>query len=144
MGLPNPYTQYKQTQAQTSGQGKLIIMLHDGAIRFLQQAIAGIQAKDYQKMSDNFNRVDAILIHLIGSLNIESGEIAVNLNDIYRYCQTQLLVANSTESVALVQEVIEHIRSIRDAWDQVERGKPGDAQSQETPKIPRAEWSFAA
>ncbi len=144
MSLPNPYTQYKQTQAQTSGQAKLIIMLHDGAIRFLQQGVAAIQAKDYEKMSESFNRVDAILIHLIGSLKIESGEIAVNLNDIYLYCQRQLMTANTNENIAIVHEVISHMRSIRDAWDQVERTKPAEVQATEAAKPVRAEWSFAA
>ncbi|HEY3333074.1 MAG TPA: flagellar export chaperone FliS [Capsulimonadaceae bacterium] len=144
MSLPNPYAQYRQTQAQTSGQLKLIIMLHDGAIRFLQQASAAIQVKDYSKMSENFNRANDILIHLCASLKPETGEIAVNLNNIYLYCQERTVVANATEDVKIVEEIIGHLRPIRDAWDQIEHSKGSESHASDAPRSARNDWSFAA
>ena len=39
MAINNPYQQYKQTQITTADQGRLVVMLYDGAIKFLNKAL---------------------------------------------------------------------------------------------------------
>ena len=144
MSLQNPYAKYRQTQAITASQFKLIIMLHDGAIRALQQAIPATEAKDYESMSKHFNKATAIVGHLMGSVKPDTGEIAQNLSSIYMYCLQRITEANATEDVSITLEIIGHIRSIRDAWVQVETNKAGDVNSGNAANGERLDLSFAA
>ena len=141
MSLPNPYAQYRQTQAVTASQVKLIIMLHDGAIRSLQQAAAATEAHDLEKMALHYNKASDIIGHLGSSLRPDTGEIARNLGQIYLYCLQKILQANASEDSSIARELIGHLRPLRDAWDQVERMKAGVNPETSPEKL---DLSFAA
>lgn len=144
MSLQNPYAQYRQTQAVTASQLKLIIMLHDGAIRALQQAIPATRARDFEQMSRHYNKATEIIGHLSSSLKLETGEIAVNLGQIYVYCLQRIVEANASEDVEIVDEIIRHLRAIRDSWDQVEKLKSASAKKDAATGGERRDLSFAA
>jgi flagellar protein FliS len=144
MSLQNPYAQYRQTQAVTASQYKLIIMLHDGAIRALQQAILATEARDYERMAQHYNKASDIIGHLISSLKLDTGEIARNLGQIYVYCLQRIILANATEDASIARELINHLRAIRDAWEQVEKTKAGPVKQDASPSGERLDLSFAA
>jgi flagellar protein FliS len=123
MSLQNPYMQYRQTQANTASQFKLIIMLHDRVIRALQQAIIATRSKDFEEMSAHYNKATEVISHLASSLQMDTGEIAENLGRIYLYCLRAIVEANAKEDAKKAQEVIGHIRAIRNAWCESEAGK---------------------
>jgi flagellar protein FliS len=127
MSLQNPYMQYRQDQMNTANQSKLIIMLHDRAIRALQQAIIATHARSFEEIS-----------HLASSLNLDTGTIAENLSQIYIYCLRAIVEANAAEDCSKANEVISHIRSIRDAWYQAEFGKGTVAQEDPLQKLSAA------
>ncbi|MDR3707238.1 MAG: flagellar export chaperone FliS [Capsulimonadaceae bacterium] len=143
MSLPNPYAQYRQTQAVTASQMKLIIMLHDGAIRALQQAATATEARDLEKMASHYNKATEIISHLSSSVRPDTGEIAQNLGQIYIYCLQRILYANAMEDASIAREIIGHIRSIRDAWEQVERMKAASTP-QDKSSTDKMDLSFAA
>jgi flagellar protein FliS len=138
MSLQNPYMQYRQDQMNTANQSKLIIMLHDRAIRALQQAIIATHARSFEEMSKHYNKATEVISHLASSLNLDTGTIAENLSQIYIYCLRAIVEANAAEDCSKANEVISHIRSIRDAWYQAEFGKGTVAQEDPLQKLSAA------
>ncbi|MGM0370460.1 MAG: flagellar export chaperone FliS, partial [Bacillota bacterium] len=82
----NPYQKYKKTQVETADQGKLLLMLYDGAIKFSKAARKGMEEEDYEMVNNKLNRVQAIITELQTTLDMEKGkEIAENLDMLYDY-----------------------------------------------------------
>lgn len=122
MALPgkNPYDQYKETQITTANQGKLIVMLYDGAIKFLNIAVENMEPKTYDIVNQNIIKTQDIITELVFSLNMkEGGEISQNLFNLYMYFKKKLLEANIKKDVGLINEVINHMKTLRDAWDKI-------------------------
>lgn len=122
MALPksNPYEQYKQTQVTTANQGKLIVMLYDGAIKFLNIAIENMEPKKYDVVNNNILKAQDIINELILALNMEQGgEIAQNLFNLYIFFKKQLLEANMKKDKEILKNVIKLLKELRDAWDKI-------------------------
>ena len=104
-------------------------MLHDGAIRFLAQAAAATADKDFAKKSLNLNKAIQIIDHLWGSLDHEKGgEIAGNLSTIFAYMHKRLIFANFNDDVVAMEEVISHVRGLRESWAALDaQSKPAKA-----------------
>jgi flagellar protein FliS len=134
MSYNNPYAAYQKTQTVTANQNKLIIMLHDGAIRFLAQAASAIKNEDYYNKAVLFNKTNKIISQLWGSLDHErGGEIASNLAGIYAYVTRRLNEANVSNDTGAIKEVMSLLREIRDGWEQAERVAPAAAPSESSP-----------
>lgn len=121
MALTSPYDVYQRTQVDTASPVRLIMMLYDGAIRFLRQGQDAMQRGDREKQNNCLVRAQRILAELTSSLNIEEGgEIAVNLMALYQFMNEQLVIANLQDDVEKVQKVREMLESLREAWTQAE------------------------
>jgi flagellar protein FliS len=121
MSLLSPYSQYRQTQAETASQSKLLLMLHAGAVRFLRQAKASMAEQDYYNQGQNVNKALAIITHLNGSLCPDKGgEIATNLQSIYTYLSSRITLANLKDDPKPLDEAIEHLRTIGDALQEAQ------------------------
>ena len=111
---------YMETQVTTTSQGQVLIMLYDGAIKFLTQAKAHIRAKDYVKKGILISNAIDIINELASSLNSEKGgDLAANLNQLYFYCNKRLFMANSRMDIAPIDEVIKILGGIRSAYAQI-------------------------
>ena len=120
MSNTNPYNQYKQTQITTANQGKLIVMLYDGAIKFLNIALDNLDLKTYDVVNNNIIKAQDIVTELLLSLNMEEGgEISQNLFNLYMYFKKQLLEANIKKDGEILKQVIKLLKELRDAWDQI-------------------------
>ncbi|HOK01068.1 MAG TPA: flagellar export chaperone FliS [Spirochaetota bacterium] len=120
MSNTNPYSQYKQTQITTANQGKLIVMLYDGAIKFLNIAIENMNPRTYDVVNNNIIKAQDIITELLLSLNMEEGgEIAKNLFSLYMYFKRQLLEANIKKDPEIIKHVLKLLKELRDAWDQI-------------------------
>ena len=80
MSINNPYQQYKKNQIETADQGKLIVMLYDGAIKFISRAIELMDRKkvtgeDIETIHKNIIRTQDIITELMSSLNMDAGDI---------------------------------------------------------------------
>lgn len=113
--INSPYQKYQQTQAQTASRPKLLIMLYDGAIRFVKLGIEGIAQKDYEKANNNLCKAQAIVNELISALNYEY-TIANDLLKIYEYMQYLLIEANVSKESIKAEEVLEYLMDLREAW----------------------------
>ena len=95
MAAGNPYNQYKKASIQTASQGKLILMMYDGAIKFINFAIENMPAKKYDVVNTNIIKAQDIITELMLALNMEvGGEIAKNLYSLYDYMNRRLVESN--------------------------------------------------
>lgn len=118
----NPLNAYKETQIKTASQGKLIVMLYDGALKCINSAIEQIPLKHrkYDTINKNITKAQDIITELIASLDFErGGDIARDLFSIYIYLNKQLLQANLTKEEKPLKEVKGLLESLRGAWVEV-------------------------
>jgi flagellar secretion chaperone FliS len=116
----NPYAQYKQTEITTANQGKLIVMLYDGAIKFLNTALENLPDKKYDIVNTNILKSQDIITELMLSLNMDGGgEIAQNLFSLYVYFKKRLIDSNIKKEPDGINEVLKHLKDLRDAWEQI-------------------------
>lgn len=116
------YEQYRQTAVQTAPPEQLVIMLYDGAIRFLEQAKAALlQGED---ASAPASRAQEIIVELASSLNHEvGGEIASNLARLYDFWLQWLIQAQVKRDTAKIDEVLVMVRELREAWGSIAQAK---------------------
>lgn len=113
---------YKDTEIQTADQGKLILMLYDGAIRFLNIAIDNLTPRRYDVANNHILKAQDIVTELMLSLNLDQGgEIARNLFNIYAYLKKRLIEGNIAKDPDILREVLNHMGNLRSAWDEVAR-----------------------
>jgi flagellar protein FliS len=113
--INSPYQKYQQAQAQTASKPKLLIMLYDGAIRFVKAGIEGITQKDLEKANNNLCKAQAIINELISALDY-TYPISNDLLRVYEYMQHRLIEANVYKKVPQAQEVLEYLMDLREAW----------------------------
>ncbi len=112
----NPYL---KNQIETSSPEQILILLYDGAIKFLNQAKIGIQKKDIELTHNNLIKAQNIISELRDTLDMEiGGELANNLYALYNYFNKRLVQANIKKEIEPVNEVLEHLRGLRDTWKQ--------------------------
>ena len=114
----NPYLkQYQQTQMNTAPKEQILLMLYDGAVRFLHQAKAGFAEKNIEKIHNNIVRVQKIITEFEASLDMENGgEFAKNLYGLYEFMSGQLTQANIKKKEECLDIVIKHMSELRDTW----------------------------
>jgi flagellar protein FliS len=118
----NPVRSYKETQIKTATPGKLILMLYDGAIRHLNQALQDMDNahRRYDCISNSLIKVQDIIAELMISLDFErGGEIAKNLFSLYVFMNRRLLDGNIKKERAPVEEVRTLLSELRGAWAEV-------------------------
>ena len=108
--------EYKKVQVGTSEGGKLILMLYEGAISRLEQAKEALRAGDMLGKGEHILRAQDILMELLMGLDPQAGEIAVNLQSLYLFMYRHLNDANLLKSQRHIDEVLQILRSLRDAW----------------------------
>ena len=112
---------YMQTSVSTTTPGELLILLYDGAIKFLNQAKQLIANKDYAGKGIAISRTMDILNELSSSLNREKGgELAENLGKLYFWCNSRLAMANLKMNTDLLDEVIKVLVGLRSAYAQIQ------------------------
>lgn len=115
----NPYSKYQEVQVKTADQGKLILMMYDGAIIFLQQAREMLNEKDYIGKAEKISRTQDILFELITALNMEAGSVAKNLKSLYMYMIKRLFDANMKKDTVAIEEAIRIMSELREAWEKI-------------------------
>ncbi len=113
------YQVYRQTQVSTASQGELLIMLFDGAIRFARQGQEYMGKGELEEANSKLIRTQDILNELILSLDLNVGEIAESLQQLYTYIHDLLVQANIKKDSKLVDEAVGMLIDLRDTWAQV-------------------------
>jgi len=114
----NPYNKYiKQYQTNnitTATPEKLMIMLFDGAIQFLQKAKTAIEEKNLQERAQNIDGARKIIRELMRTIDLENGnDVSKQLFMLYNRMAMKLIKANVSKNVNLIDEVIQDMTNIR-------------------------------
>ncbi len=110
---------YKQNQINTTSKEKLVLMLYDGEIKFLKKAIDAIEDNNIQEAHTNLVRSQDILVGLMSGLNMEAGQIAENLFNLYEYMHYKLMEANVAKDIKVIEEVLNMVSDLRDTWNKI-------------------------
>ena len=134
MNYKNPYQQYKKIQIDTADQGKLIVMLYDGAIKFINNAINLMPPKpdNMEEIHNYIIRAQNIITELMSSLNMEAGDISQRLFSIYMYINNRLIDANMKKELEPLQEVKKYLLELREAWEEAAKKAPKEAANSQS------------
>ncbi len=116
--MNNPYAQYNNSKILTASPAELTLMLYEGAIKFGNIAVQAMKDKDIQKAHYNVIRTQKIIDEFRATLNFKY-PIAEEFDKIYRYLLKRILEANVTKDPEIMEEVVTHLRSMRDNWKEV-------------------------
>jgi flagellar secretion chaperone FliS len=121
MNHQKAWKSYRKIATQTATSGQLILMLYDGAIRFLEKAQTGFEMEDpaefNQTIHNNITRTQEIIAELIVSLNMkDGGELALHLKGLYEYMDARLQESNVRKEMDGITDVLKRLAILRDAW----------------------------
>ena len=119
----NPYLkQYQQSQIQTASPEKILIMLYDGAIQFLNKALKAMEENNIQESHNNNVAAQNIIAEFMNTLDMDiGGEVAQNLYSLYEYLHHRLVQANINKKPEYVKEVLVHLKELKHTWEEAIR-----------------------
>lgn len=120
MALNNAYQAYNNSKILTASPAELTLMLYEGAIKFCNIAIMGVEEEDIEKAHTNIMKVERIITEFQATLD-EKYEISKDFNNVYNYLQERLKEANLKKDKEILEEVLTHLRTMRDTWKEVMR-----------------------
>ncbi len=111
---------YQRSAILTASQPQLVVMLYDGAHRFLAQAAHAMREHHVGEVHRKLRRAETIIEHLRTTLDMEQGgEVAANLQRIYLFCGRHLNEARVNQDPERIEKVDELLLELREAWAQL-------------------------
>ncbi len=142
----NPWQSYRQVATKTAPPGTLVLMLYDGALRFLNLALGGFDLEDpleyNMAINNNLLRAQDIINELNLSLNMTGGgEFAHTMRSLYTYFDSRLQESNAYKKPEGIREVVLRLTVLRDAWSEMlaKQGQTSDLPPQEGQPFPSLE-----
>ena len=114
----NRYAAYQNSKIMTASPAELTLMLYDGAIKFCNIAIAAIEKNDIEKAHNNIIKVERIINEFQATLD-HKYPVAKDFDNVYRYLKRRLLEANMKKDAEILEEILGHLRTMRDTWKEV-------------------------
>lgn len=118
MSFGNPYANYANTKIQTATPAQLTLMLYDGAIKFCNLAINAVEEGQIEMANTNIKKVEAIIAEFRAALNFKY-PVAKDFDNVYEYLGRRLLEANLHKDKEILEEVLSHLRVMRETWTEV-------------------------
>lgn len=112
------YQVYKNNAVNTASGGELTLMLYNGCIKFIKQAIKDIQDNNFEAKNKNIQKAQNIIQELMLTLD-KKVAISEQMLPIYEYMHFQLKEGNVKNEPALLEEVLGFAEEFRDVWKQV-------------------------
>lgn len=113
---------YRETAVTTQTKGRLVVMLYDGAIKSLKQAIAELEAGNHEAKSRYLNKALDIINELNTVLDMDAGgEVATNLRNLYMFMIRHLHKADIKQDTAKIKEVIKLLEELNQSWKVIAR-----------------------
>ncbi|MCL2765103.1 MAG: flagellar export chaperone FliS [Treponema sp.] len=140
MAYKNASSTYKETKIKTAGQGQLIVMLYDEAVKQLTKAIEFLELNKSDKKDpgriEHINKAvmktEEILTELMVSLDFEQGgEISKNLFSLYTWFNRELVEANISQDVSRMLAVRNMLSELRNTWSAVASQTPAEQPGRE-------------
>ncbi len=114
------YAAYANNKIMTASPAELTLMLYEGAIKFCNIAIVAVEENDVQKAHNNIMKVERIIEEFQATLN-HKYPVAKDFDEVYTYLLMRLKEANMKKDKEILEEVLKHLRTMRDTWKEVMR-----------------------
>ncbi len=110
---------YRESAVLTASPEQLVVMLYDGARRFLHQAAVAMRNQDIETSHLKLRRAEAIISHLRETLDPDQGELSARLQAIYLFCNRHLNQARVQRDPAKIEQVSSLLGELRAAWSAI-------------------------
>lgn len=110
---------YRQGAVLAASRGQLVVMLYDGARRFLRQAAVAMRDGEVERGHNTLRRAELIIAHLDGTLDFDQGLVSERLHAIYMFCLSHLNSARHNQDADKLEQVSALLGELREAWAQV-------------------------
>lgn len=121
MAMNNPYQQYQNNSILTARPEELTLMLYNGAIKFLKQAIINIDEKYLDKAHNNIIKAQEIIKELMCTLDMQY-EVSQNMFSLYDFMYDWLVQANiektSSTGKQKINDVVKLLEDLRNTWSE--------------------------
>jgi flagellar secretion chaperone FliS len=120
INTPRGADAYRRMNVETRSPLELVVMLYDGALRYLGEARSAIERRDVHARSEAVSRTLAILSELQGTLNMgEGGQIAEELDRLYTFAIARLVDVTLKLDATAIDDIVRVLTPLRDGWAQV-------------------------
>lgn len=111
--------QYQKNEVETATPEKILILLYDGAIQFLNKAKIAMEQKNIPEIHNNIIGCENIILEFINTVDVENGgDFALRIKALYEYFYNTLVQANLKKDVTKVDEILKHLIELRATWKQ--------------------------
>jgi flagellar protein FliS len=114
----NAYSVYNKNKVLTATPAELTLMLYDGAIKFVNIAIDAVEKKDIERAHNNIQKAKNIIMEFQATLD-HKYPVAEDFDAVYSYLLRRLHEANMKKDREILEEVLKHLRTMRDTWKEV-------------------------
>lgn len=116
----NFYNEYRRNEVSTSSQGKLILMMYDGAINFVKMIKKSVEENNPAQKGIYIRKTHDIINELSCSLDIKKGgEVAAKLENLYQFIIKQLIVVNIKSDPRALESILNILTTLRAGWEQI-------------------------
>lgn len=123
MTMQTAYQAYSNNKVLTASPGELTLMLYEGAIKFCNIAVIAIEQQNLNKAHTNIVKAERIISELRATLNPKY-KVWEDFERVYEYINRRLIEANIKKDKDIIEEVLSHLRGMRDTWKEVMRLAP--------------------
>ena len=118
-------SQYRTNNIDTASPAQIVVKLYDGAVRFMRQASAAIEAKDFAKKGVALSKAHAIVSELQATLNPDHApELCRELDRLYEYVLYCITEANVHAKLEPLEPAIQVMNQLRIGWEQLAKEGP--------------------
>jgi flagellar protein FliS len=112
------YKQYQRTQTETASPAELVVMMYNGALKFLAVARQKMEAGELEEAHNSQVRGPEIILELMISVDVGVAPVARNLFDLYEFMHRHLVQANVSKDPKMVGDVVDLLRELLGSWEQ--------------------------
>lgn len=109
---------YQNNKINTASPAELTLMLYEGAIKFCNLALIGIENKDVQKAHTNIMKAERIIQEFRITLD-HKYPVAAEFEAVYDLIYQYLVQANLKKEAEPLEQALKHLRDMRDIWKEV-------------------------
>jgi flagellar secretion chaperone FliS len=114
--------EYQKSAVNGASPVQLVIMLYDGALRFMEAGKYALQQGDLERQNQNLQRAQKILMELMSCLDMEKGgDISKNLLALYTYALNELIEGNMKDQAEPVERAMRVLSELREGWVEIEK-----------------------
>jgi len=116
---------YRRVESESRSPLELVVMLYDGALRFVNDARVAHARKDLRARAVAISKTLAIIGELQNTLDIEKGgDVAEQLDNLYTYINSRLLDVTMKQDISACDEVHKLLSTLREGWAQAATQPP--------------------